>query len=333
MDTKKVMFDDVVKTPDTVFDVLCRLTLNVCNILEFPAGTFTETGNRWLELAAVWDKMVEGGSKTIFLDVVHRAMWGFPYSAANPVCEHITRIVHYELLRDREAFVAWDGCDSFEEALCVPANEDVPWLEDHPVYHCSVDHYEFLFVRMLYKLRFSKRKYAYKRPTCEAGLAQYRSAIGRIIPASKDWTEVQWTNEGNIYNEIQRIYGLDFRGDIKNYHYVYTMLTRTDVPMSRRVFTEAWYMHKIGNFSMSLATALWPQDAEFSVLTMFRTAGYMVEKDYKKTRKYRDRIDEEMLYEYKAFYNSWLYRTVKEWYTKKQLIVIPLESIHMVSLI
>ena len=69
---------------NTVFASLCQHTLSVCGLTSFPDGTFSDTENRWLELAIAWEKLLEDGSAGIFLDAVHRIMWGMPNGHSKP---------------------------------------------------------------------------------------------------------------------------------------------------------------------------------------------------------------------------------------------------------
>lgn len=305
---KKVM------NSNEIFAELCKLTLQVCGKTEFPAGTFTENGNRWLELVDAWDALIEGGALGIFLDVVHRTMWGFQYSWANPSCDDIARIVQYELLRDREAFKAWDGCNAFEDALHIPANEGTPWLDDHPTYHCSVHHYEYLCTRMLYKLRFSKRSYANERRSCEEAWSEYIRCIGRIVPSSKTWDEAQWANENNIHDEINRLYGFDYRKDPESYYQLYSMLTIQEPNPLRRLSAEAWYSHKINNMPVELVKVLWPKETWQRVRNMFLLAAEGAEKSARDTKRGCADREDCVYFTYKDLRHSWLYQAMNDWH-------------------
>ena len=302
------------KSSDLSFEILCKLTLEVCELTEFPAETFTVGSNRWIELAKAWDKLLVGGSFGIFLDVVHRAMWGFPYCWGNPKYEEITRIVVYEMMREREAFLAWDTYSEFEDAIHVPADEGAPWLDKLPAYECSVHHYEYLATRMLYKLRFSKRKYRKERAACEEAWSEYHCCIGKIIPASRKWTEEQWMNEANVHNEIARLYGVDYRNDMESYCKLYSILTLNRADHLQRLFCESWYSSHVKELPYSLAKVIWPKDTETKITLMFMVATKAAEDSRTTLGITWDDGNTVGLFTYKPLRESWLYKWMNEEY-------------------
>lgn len=313
MNIAKNFWENANKSSNLSFDTLCKLTLEVCELSEFPCGTFTFEGNRWGELAKAWDKLLDGGSFGIFLDVVHRAMWGFPYCWGNPKYEEIIRIVQYEMALEREAFIAWDTYSEFEDAICVPTNEGTPWLDDIPVYHCSVHHYEYLTTRMLYKLRFSKRKYRKERKACREAWGEYHHCIRKIIPASRKWDEVQWLNEDNIHNEILRLYGVDYRNDVESYVRLYEVLTIRGGNRRSRLVIESWFASQVRELPISLVKVIWPKDTAGVVIQMFAIAANQAEENRKETGLIKDDGESVGVFTYQSLRDSWMYRLVNGW--------------------
>lgn len=314
MYTAKNFWNATNKSADLSFNTLCKLTLEVCELTEFSAETFTVGSNRWIELAKAWDKLLSGGSFGIFLDVVHRAMWGFPYCWGNPKYEEIVRIVQYEMAREREAFNAWDTYSEFEDAIHVPANEGAPWLDKLPAYECSVHHYEYLATRMLYKLRFSKRKYRKERAACEEAWGEYHRCIGKIIPVSRKWDEVQWADEANIHDEILRLYGVDYRNNMESYVRLYEMLTIRGGNQLSRLFRESWYASCVKELPFYLAKVIWPKNTEQRICQMFMVAAKGAENTRNSLGMHYDDGTAVGVFTYKALYDSWLYRWVNEVY-------------------
>lgn len=302
------------KTSDLSFDTLCALTLEAAELSAFPVGTFNSNGNRWIELAQAWDELLPGGSFGIFLDVVHRAMWGFPYCWGNPRNEEIVRIVQYEMAREREAFIAWDTYSEFEDAIHVPVNQTTPWLDDIEAYRCSLDHYEYLATRMLYKLRFSKRKYRNERKPCEEAWGEYIRCIGKIVPDSKKWDEAQWANENNIHNEILRLYGIDFRKDVDSYHNFYSMLTFNGYNQLQKIMWDSWHISHVKDMTMALARVIWPKDTEGTIFLMFLVAAREAEQTRVEKGITCDDGTSKDVFTYKPLFNSWLYRWTDENY-------------------
>lgn len=314
MNTAKKFWETANKTPDLSFETLCALTLEVCELSEFPEGTFSDKGNRWIELKNAWNRLLEGEAFGVFLDVVHRAMWGFPYCWGNPKHEEIVRIVAYEMVRERDAFEVWDTCDEYEAAIYVPVDDTSPWLADLPEYNCSEHHYEYLTTRMLYRLRFSKRKYRKERKACEDAWGEYIRCIGKIVPASKNWNEVQWANENNIHNEIQRLYGIDYREDMDSYHKLYSMLTLNGENRLQRLFLESWYASHVKELPIALARVIWPKNTESIISQMFMIASTGAEKTRTSLGIIADNGATVGVYTYQSLRESWLYKWMYEVY-------------------
>lgn len=55
---------------DRSFARLYDLTLQLSDLSEFPKGTFTASGNAWLELTEAWNDLFTYGSAGVFMDAI-----------------------------------------------------------------------------------------------------------------------------------------------------------------------------------------------------------------------------------------------------------------------
>jgi hypothetical protein len=306
----------IVKSNAT-FTELCQHTLSVCGMDSFPNGTFLEDGNCWLELAVAWEKLLEDGSAGIFLDAVHRIMWGMPYGHSKPEYNEIVRIVKNELLRDDEAFAAWDeyiGCDT---AITAIGNDMDPWVADDVDYRYSIEHYHYLWDRMLWKIRYSKKKYAKDASTYREACFAYEAAIKKIVPAANVWDEEYWCNENHIMDEVVKLYGVDYRGDYLEYGRILLILMASGENDLAGMVKEAWYASNITKMPISLAKAIWPVDTKDKILQLFFIAAeateVMVAAGNPLEHKKEQSLHPVGVFEYNSLFNSWLYTLVDSW--------------------
>ena len=308
---------------NTNFATLCQLTLSVCGRPEFPAGTFSNKKNKWLALATAWEALLEDGSTGIFLDAVHRIMWGIPFKKSKPEHEGIVSIVKEELLSDGEAFNAWDSYVACDTAIEAVSSEMDPWAGIVEDCRYSIEHYNYLCDKMLWKIRYSKPKYIAEYAHYGEAILDYEEAIKKIVPAATSWNADYWYNENHIYDELVRLYGVDYRDDFVEYGRILLMLMNTEMDEFIHDIKEVWYASNIKRLPMSLARTIWPENTEDKILQMFALAVQATRTmpDDKKTLARRK--DQEFhpvgVFEYNALHESWLYDLVNEWVEQPRL--------------
>lgn len=306
-----------IMTSADAFNELCSLTLNVCGKDGFPDGIFTPDGNRWMGLTSAWDILVEGGSAAIFVDAVHRIMWGIPSNQIKPEYDEIVKLVQAELLKDDEAFQAWDeyvGCDV---AIMTVGDSSEPWTYTNYCMRYSIEHYHYLCDKMKYKIRYSKAKYRDQADSYKNECLKYENAIKLLIPAAKHWTVAYWYDENHIFDELVRLYGVDYREDYIEYGRLLIMLMYPEQDESRHLCVEAWCASNIKKLPEDLMKVIWPDDTASHVTLLFLTAANAAE-NYKKNRRVNERrkkteIHPIGVFEYADIKNSWLYNTVMSW--------------------
>lgn len=302
------------------FAKLYSLTLDVLGWNDFPAGTFSEDGNVWVELAEVWKDKIEDGAYDIFVDAVHRIMWGIPSNQYKPKYKEIIQIVIKELLSDGEAFDAWDDYPVCSLAIEVLSSETEPWADAPDKYRRSVEHYQYLSDKVLWKIRYSKKKYAYLDEPCKHAIQAYEYAIKKIIPEAKSWDEDYWYNEGHIYDAIEELYGVDYSDDYIEYGRILIMLMNEEDDEFTHDCIEAWCASNIKRMPMSLAEVIWPYYTEEKITKMFLFAAES--SDFQAKPEHRDKFQAAKVgvmhpvsvFEFSTLRESWLYKLVYTWY-------------------
>ena len=300
------------------FEKLCKYTLEVCKLDTFPDGMIAPDGDRWLQLAKAWETLLSGGSGSIFLDAVHRIMWGIPPHDSKPEYDCIVSMVVDELLSDGDAFEAWDSYVGCDEAIGMICSDNAPCIEDDDTYCFSVEHYEYLSQRTLCKIRYEKEKYASTGSKAFDVVQAYEAAIKRIIPEAKAWNEEYWFNENHILDELIRRYGVDYRewGWLE-YGKLLLMLISSDENEEKYAMEEAWYASNIKTLPLSLAEVIWPNMTEEKILLLFLTAEKLAMEEAKAGSP-NAFLTERHIYpvgyfDYKELRESWLYKTMLGW--------------------
>lgn len=305
------------------FATLCQLTLSVCGRSEFPAGTFSNKKNMWVELAKAWETLLEDGSAGIFLDAVHRIMWGIPFGNSRPEHEGIVTIVKEELLNDGEAFAAWDTYIACDTAITAVGNDMDPWVGTVKDYRYSIEHYHYLWDKMLWKIRYSKAKYVAERILYEEAIMDYETAIKIIVPTAALWDEEYWYNENHIYDELVRLYGVDYRDDYVEYGRILLILMNEQGDEFLHDFNEAWYASNIKRMPMALAETIWPENTAEKILQMFVFAAEVTKAMSASVKTLAFKKEQEIhpvgVFEFDALRESWMYALIEEWVERSNL--------------
>ena len=251
------------------FAKLYDLTLKILNLTDFPDGTFSQDGNIWLELANVWAKHCEVRSEGIFLEAVHHIMWGIPSYKYDPDYEKIIQLVVEELLKDGDSFAAWDCCPECMSAITLMGDGTTPLSDNCDDYCLSIEHYEYLRAKMLWKIQYSKPKYASESENCKHAILKYESAIKKVIPDASMWNEAYWYNERHIHDALTELYGVDYSDDFVEYGRILLLLMKHDANELIYARAEVWFASNIKRMPMSLAEVIWPEDTEGKIEEMF----------------------------------------------------------------
>ena len=304
------------------FATLYELTLHVCGIPKFPDGTFTRGGDGWWELAEAWENLLEDGAAGVFFEAAHHIMWGIHCNQCNPEYMAIVRIIEEELLKDGDAFAAWDQHIACDTAIVIVGSDNQPCVENDDSYCYSLNHYQYLRAKMLWKIRFSKKKYKSENSEIRNLISTYEETIGKILPAAGSWDEAFWYDENHIYDALVSLYGVDYRNDFLEYDRVLLMIMETLVDGDTYGVDEAWFAGNINRLPMSLAKVIWPTNTKEKIVQMFLLAAEAANCCSEDISLYEARKTQEFhsigFFEYRALYESWLYKTVEQWEKQKE---------------
>lgn len=303
---------------DTNFTLLCQHTLSACGLTDFPDGTFSDTGDCWLELAIAWEKLLEDGSAGIFMDAVHRIMWSIPPEKSKSCYNAIIQSVVDELLKDGAAFNVWDSYGPFDVAIGLVGAEMRPWVADDEDYSWSIEHYQYASDKMLWKIRYSKEKYKDNSPDHQSAYLMYERAIKKIVPAAASWSDDYWLKEAHIHKELINLYGIDYRVDYVEYGRVLLLLMNDEADAEKYAFNEAWFASNIRRMPMALASVIWPKNTEEKIMQIFLLASELTIVSENSGLNFHKRKQQEIhpvgVFEYCALRESWIYRLMTEWF-------------------
>ena len=298
------------------FEVLQRHTLEACNMNTFPDDLFMGNTDKWIELIDAWDQLLEGGSEGIFEEACHIVMWGIPSKHRKLQYDSIVKLVIAEMLRDGDAFNAWDTCEFFEDAIGYMSSEMDP--DSDYEYRYSIEHYQYLSDRFLLKVRYSKAKYSNEKALYEQSILSYQTAIKKIVPVASEWSEAYWNDENHILDEIFKLYGVDYRAiDCLEYGRILIILQGSQHSKLPSEIVEAWCATNIKTLPLSLAKAIWSTFTEEKILAMFLIAVEEAEIQLHDKACW-DSYREEYLHPIGAFdhsttYESWIYPLISQW--------------------
>lgn len=303
---------------DTNFTLLYQHTLAACGLTTFPEKTFSDIGNRWLELAIAWEKLLEEGSAGIFLDAVHRIMWDIPPEKSKPKYDGIVQIVVNELLRDGAAFRAWDSYNPFDATIELVGAEMRPWVANGEDYSWSIEHYQYAEAKMLWKIRYSKEKYQEDSADYQDAYLAYETAIRKIIPNAASWPEEHWFKEDHLHSELINLYGVDYRDDFIEYGRLLQLLMNNEASPEMYALKEAWFASTIKRMPMALAEVIWPEDTETKIMRIFLLASECADEQLKSGIDFAAKKDDVFhpvgVFEYSALRESWIYQLMAEWF-------------------
>jgi len=272
---------------------------------------YHDTKNRWRDLAAVWNGVLEYA--------LHYIYWGvYPHNCKDPDLLYLCSLVEAELLDDGEAYEAWRNWSVFELQLEGMADETCSYgtgIETH-----FIEHHNYLRARLLCKVKYSK--------TCPFGYDEYaleyksyEKILAQLAPETVNWTREQWGEDLNVASVLRRVHGVDYNNSAASedeYDRVIMMCRE----LERFGYNDKvlWCAANIEQFPLSMARALWPVELESTVTKLFLDA-------YRATVRYEESgqlcLDEKNKYyhpvghfEREALKASWLYQNVSKWYSE-----------------
>lgn len=235
-----------------------------------------DTGKRWLDIARVWHKGYGHGKHFVLTSVVHHIMWGvYPYEPFIETFKHLLELVEEELLRDGEAFRAWNDWRAFKNLL------------DHTLYSFKsfghsglsthfIEHGLYLNVRARYQIVYNKTKPSDPKEK-EEDYTAYEEIVKLLVPAANGWTREQWGDDRVVAEEFKKVYGIDYITDYEgqqNYNQMICLIKEQrkqgmTVDVLRRAMT-------ITEVPWAIVKLIWPENAEAEMATILIKAYEML---------------------------------------------------------
>ena len=99
-----------------------------------------------------------------------------------------------------------------------------------------------------------------KKRVCEEASRQvetYKKGIIILIPDARRWPSKYWLDEKHIFDELQRVYNVDYRSNNTDYFCLTCLLANAGTLPSRSNSWELFFLCNLKSFSIGLAEAIW----------------------------------------------------------------------------
>lgn len=279
---------------------------------------YKDTGNRWLDIAKVWNRCYRKPLHAVFFYVFHKIFWGvYPDILLENNFRYLLTLVENEIMAGADAVEAWRRWPIYGKCLV----EVLDAMESYGTEEIGIhfmEHYHYLSCRTRCIVLGSKQqgiKYGKDLIDCQ----MYKETISRLIPASTDWNSEKWGNDMNISSAIEDLYGVAYAtsdAGQTDFDRIIRMLC-CDIGRDRPDSDFCWYAANISELPVKMAKVIWPLEYEDVVVAVFLEA-------YKRTKAYIEAglpyawkkaryINPVGHYEMSTLKNSWLTKCILEW--------------------
>lgn len=304
-----------IRTEDDRYEAIRQATIGCIGKKDFNKNHH-DTGNRWLDIAKVWDKIITCKEHFVLTSAIHKIMWGVHPCESGAAFGQLLALVEEELLRDGEAYQAWASWDVFKRVLADVMESSVSFWD------CEVDvhfitHYHYLRNRALREIVYAKDSCS--EPDMYADhCPEYEAVVALLVPASKQWSRQQWGNDCVLAEALENLYGMDFLEtweSQRDYDRMVNLIRAWD----RQTLTDVyWYATNIENLPDGIIQRIWPENTE-NILADILIKAYAALVDYEQAGTpfaYRkdEWIDPLYHFECSAFKHSWIYKYVIDRY-------------------
>lgn len=236
-----------------------------------------DTGKRWLDIARVWNKVYGHGKHFVLTSAVHHIMWGvYPYEPYIQTFKHLLGLVEEELLRDGEAFRAWNKWRAFNNLL------------DHTLYSFFsfgrsglsthfIEHGVYLNIRARYQIVYNKTK-PLNPEEKEEDYKDYEETVKFLIPAANTWTREQWGNDLVVSEELKKTYGIDYAASHENRQNYNNTICLIRLQRKQGMSTDTLrYAVAITEMPWAIVKLIWPENTEKEIATILIKSYELIE--------------------------------------------------------
>lgn len=273
---------------------------------------YKDTGNRWLDIAKVWNRCYRKPLHAVFFYVFHKIFWGvYPDIPFENNFKYLLTLVENEIMAGAEAFEAWRRWPIYRKCLV----EVLDAMESYGTEEIGIhfmEHYRYLSCRTRC-IVLGRKQQGIKYQVDSITYQCYEDNVSRLIPDAAHWEDEKWGDDMNISDAIENLYGIDYSAsDARQRDF-----DRIIQLVSNRSSDCLWYAANISELPVKMAKVIWPRDYEDIVVMAFleaykRTKAYIEAGSpyaWKKTR-YMNPVGH---YEMSTLKDSWLTKLILEW--------------------
>lgn len=279
---------------------------------------YKDTGNKWLDIAKLWNRCYRKPLHAVFFYVFHKIFWGmYPDVPLDDKFMHLLKLVESEVLTGTESHDAWYKWRIFKDCYSEVIHTSESYGKED-VGISFIEHHLYLINRASIKILRGKLK-GIARAKTEIDCELYEASVSRLIPASTSWDSQKWGDDTNISKAIEGLYGVyyaDSHDKQMDYNRIVCMLN-CDLGRNNPNSDFYWYAANIRLLPIEMAQAIWPQDYKAVIVSTYIEA-------YKRTKTYIENgapyawkksnyMNPVGHYELAALKESWLNKLIQVW--------------------
>lgn len=238
-------------------EYFCDLTCRAFQLEDFPTRKILSSRNGWRILADEWDQLSLETDFDVMYDALYTIKWCyFDAKDGNDAYIMLVRSACEELLADTPAHRAWTQLDYFDSIVQNLCTEMHYRTAAHPCCY-SMEHH--IYVCNELALKIWRCLPGYKR-VCNAAIReyeQYRERIIKLIPDAQKRPSYYWLDENHIFDEILKVYNVDYRCNDTDYFCLTCLLANTGAIPGRSNSCALFFLCNLKSFSTGLARAIW----------------------------------------------------------------------------
>ena len=279
---------------------------------------YKDTGNKWLDIAKLWNRCYRKPLHAVFFCVFHKIFWGvYPSVPLDENFKYLLTLVEKEVLTGTESHDAWYKWRIFKDCFSEVIHSTEAYGEDD-IGISFIEHHLYLINRARIKILRGKLR-GIARAKAEIDCALYEESVSRLIPVSTSWGSQTWGDDSNISQAIESLYGVcyaDSHDKQMDYNRIIGMLN-CDSGRNNPDSDFYWYAANIRLLPIEMAQAIWPQDYKAVIVSTYVEA-------YKRTKTYIENgapfawkknvyMNPNGHYEMTALKESWLNKLIQLW--------------------
>ena len=275
-------------------------------------GQINNNAAGWKELADLWAELADEDDIDIMEDAAYWIKWGIEPVWATPAYNDLVRAVCDALLSDGPAYDAWIHHDYCAETILDTAEEFNPWLQDIGAYSFSYWHHKYTKYRMYLRIYNYRKGHVTMCKEFASFVRFFEDRIIKLLPNATSWPDEYWLNENNIFDELEKVCGFNYRNDLSSYHALLCLTTspkRMPTTSDQEIVQCAANVKKLPN---EWVKAIWPKKTDAVVVQLFSLAMERADKNlnYPLGKRMIGGYDPIPDVDYAILFQSWLYTYV-----------------------